>query len=76
MEPGTTRRRGRSDFLKRCGFCLDSKNGIGSLWKTQATTGAEARLHFGLLRGAEAPLFHVTAGIADFITSVSGGLGS
>jgi hypothetical protein len=55
---------------------LDSKNGIGSLWKTEATTGAEARLHFGLLLGAEAPLFHVTAGIADFITSVSGGLGS
>jgi len=33
-----------------------------SLRTQNATTGAEARTDFGALRGAEAPLFHVTAG--------------
>ena len=41
-----------------------ASQGFGKLsLRTQnATTGAEARTDFGALRGAEAPLFHVTAG--------------
>jgi hypothetical protein len=30
-------------------------------WECGATTGAKARVDLGVLRGAEAPLFHVTA---------------
>jgi len=32
----------------------------------EATTGAEARIDSYALRGAEAPLFHDTAGVPEF----------
>jgi hypothetical protein len=35
--------------------------------QTSATTGAEARVDFEPLRGAEAPIFHVAANIRNVI---------
>jgi hypothetical protein len=39
--------------------------GKASSWREIATTGAKARTRLWDLRGAEAPLFHVTGGILD-----------
>ena len=42
----------------------EGRNVIGEVDRTRGPPGAKARIHRGRLRGAEAPLFHGSAGLA------------